>query len=75
MYWSLIATQILNSYAVYFELRMLHAYNAAGANRKAALAEQRKKKERDHILLHDRTAARDSGPVSAHKVNRSQYFE
>jgi len=45
IFWSLIATLILNAYAAYFEIRMQHAYNASGGNRAEAAAAEKKKSE------------------------------
>jgi hypothetical protein len=45
IFWSLIATLILNAYAAYFEIRMQHAYNTSGGNRAEAAAAEKKKSE------------------------------
>jgi hypothetical protein len=45
IFWSLVATLLLNAYAAYFEIRMLHAYNASGGNRAEVAAAEKKKSE------------------------------
>ena len=55
--WSLLATLILNSYAAFHELRMLHAYNASGGSRAKAMEVQRTKADTPYqfaiLLLQD----------------------
>ena len=45
IFWSLIATLILNAYAAYFETRVQHTYNVSGGNRAEAAAAEKKKSE------------------------------
>ena len=53
IFWSLIATLILNAYAAYFEIRMQHAYNASGGNRAEVAAAEKKKSETTYSFALD----------------------
>ena len=45
LFWSLVQTLILNSYAAFYEVRLTHAYHASGGNRAVAAEAERKKSE------------------------------
>jgi len=45
LFWSLVQTLILNSYAAFYEVRLTHAYHASGGNRTIAVDAERKKSE------------------------------
>ena len=45
LFWSLVQTLILNSYAAFYEVRLTHAFHASGGNRAVAAEAERKKSE------------------------------
>ena len=52
VFWCLIQTAILNAYALYYEVRMQHAYNRTKGNRAATMEEARQKPESaEHFVL------------------------